>query len=58
MSLLAGYDFTFHFFSVQDLKNMEAQKKTIEKEHMTSLEKLKDREKEIRQLHKVMGWHS
>ena len=33
---------------------MEQQKKVIENEHLSSLEKLKEREKEIRQLHKVM----
>ena len=32
---------------------MEQQKKMIENEHLTSLEKLKEREEEIRQLHKV-----
>ena len=32
---------------------MEEKKKVIEKEHMTSMEKLKEREEEIRQLHKV-----
>ena len=32
---------------------MEQQKMTIEKEHLSSLEKLKQREEEIRQLHKV-----
>lgn len=32
---------------------MERQKKAIENEHLTSLEKLKEREEEIRQLHKV-----
>lgn len=32
---------------------MEEKKKVIEKEHMTSVEKLKEREEEIRQLHKV-----
>ena len=32
---------------------MEQQKMTIEKEHLGSLEKLKHREEEIRQLHKV-----
>lgn len=32
---------------------MERQKKVIENEHLTSLEKLKEREEEIRQLHKV-----
>jgi len=33
---------------------MEQQKKMIENEHLSSLEKLKEREEEIRQLHKVM----
>lgn len=33
---------------------MQQQKKVIENEHLTSLEKLKEREEEIRQLHKVM----
>ena len=43
-----------HFvFHEQDLKTMEQQKKMIENEHLTSLEKLKEREEEIRQLHKV-----
>lgn len=32
---------------------MEQQKKMVENEHLTSLEKLKEREEEIRQLHKV-----
>ena len=32
---------------------MEEKKKVIEKEHMTSMEILKEREEEIRQLHKV-----
>lgn len=32
---------------------MEEQKKIIESEHLSSLEKLKEREEEIRQLHKV-----
>lgn len=40
--------------SQQDLKAMEQQKKMIENEHLSSLEKLKEREEEIRQLHKVM----
>lgn len=43
----------FDFFCEQDLKTMEQQKMTIEKEHLSSLEKLKQREEEIRQLHKV-----
>lgn len=43
----------FYFFCEQDLKTMEQQKMTIEKEHLSSLEKLKQREEEIRQLHKV-----
>lgn len=33
---------------------MEQQKKMIENEHLSSLEKLREREEEIRQLHKVM----
>jgi len=33
---------------------MEQQKKVIENEHLRSVEKLKEREEEIRQLHKVM----
>ena len=32
---------------------MEEKKNVIEKEHMTSMQKLKEREEEIRQLHKV-----
>jgi len=32
---------------------MEQQKKMIENEHLRSVEKLKEREEEIRQLHKV-----
>ena len=40
--------------SQQDLKAMEQHKKMIENEHLSSLEKLKEREEEIRQLHKVM----
>lgn len=33
---------------------MEQQKKMIENEHLSSLEKLREREEEIRQLHKVV----
>ena len=32
---------------------MEEQKKIMENEHLSSLEKLKEREEEIRQLHNV-----
>ena len=45
---------SFNLSTKQDLKTMEQQKKTIENEHLSSLEKLKEREEEIRQLHKVM----
>ena len=36
---------------------MEEQKEVIENEHKSSLEKLKEREEEIRQLHKVYTPH-
>ena len=37
----------------QDLKSMEQQKEKIEQDYLASVEKLKERQEEIRQLHKV-----
>ena len=44
---------TLYYVLMQDLETSEQQRKQLEKEHISSVSRLREREEEIRQLHKV-----